>query len=100
VSHDLRNPLNVAAGELELAREEYESEHLDAIARAHERMDTLISELLTVARHGEETPDVEPVDLATLTERCWQSVATAAATLVIDTDRRVRADKSRLKQLF
>jgi len=52
VSHDLRNPLNVAAGELELAREEYESEHLDAIARAHERMDTLISELLTVARHG------------------------------------------------
>ncbi|SFR97674.1 PAS domain S-box-containing protein [Halomicrobium zhouii] len=100
VSHDLRNPLNVAAGELELAREENESDHLDAVASAHERMDTLINELLTLARHGEEIHDIESVDLAALTERCWQSVATAEATLSIDTDQRVQADRSRLRQLF
>lgn len=40
VSHDLRNPLNVAEARLELVKEECESEHLDSINRAHERMHT------------------------------------------------------------
>jgi len=45
VSHDLRNPLNVAQGRVQLARDECDSENLDAAARAHERMDTLIADL-------------------------------------------------------
>ncbi|MFB6175951.1 MAG: GAF domain-containing protein, partial [Halobaculum sp.] len=40
VSHDLRNPLNVADGNVELAQEECDSEHLDTVARALDRMDT------------------------------------------------------------
>lgn len=32
LSHDIRNPLNVVEGRLELAREEHDSEHLDAAA--------------------------------------------------------------------
>jgi len=45
VSHDLRNPLNVAQGRLDLAREEYDSEHLEVVANAHERMAALIDDL-------------------------------------------------------
>ena len=100
VSHDLRNPLNVADGRLELVRQECDSEHLETIARAHKRMEALIDDLLILARHGETANDIDPVDLATLTENCWRNVATAEATLAVDIDRRIRADRSRLQQLL
>jgi len=59
VSHDLRNPLNVAQGRLELAREEHDSEHLEVVANAHGRMATLIDDLLTLARDGEGVEETE-----------------------------------------
>ena len=100
VSHDLRNPLNVAEGRLELAREECESEHLDAVSRSHDRMNALIDDLLTLAREGEQLGEVEPVDVGVLTDNCWQNVATDTATLTIDINRTVQADRSRLQQLL
>jgi PAS domain S-box-containing protein len=100
VSHDLRNPLNVATGQLALAREECDSEYLDAVKRSHERMDALITDLLTFAREGETATDITTVAVAELTETCWQNVDTADATLVTATDRVIRADESRLAQLF
>ncbi|MFC7185833.1 two-component system sensor histidine kinase NtrB [Halorubrum yunnanense] len=100
VSHDLRNPLSVAEGRLDLAREECDSEHLDAIADAHERMGSLIDDLLTLARDGDGVEEVERVSLRRIVEECWEGVETADATLRIETDRAVRADRSRLKQVF
>jgi len=99
VSHDLRNPLSVAEGKLELARDECDSEYLDSVARAHDRMDALIEDLLTLAREGKDVGDIEAVDLADLVESCWQNVATAETTLEIDTEQAIRADRSRLQQL-
>ncbi|MFC6725745.1 PAS domain-containing sensor histidine kinase, partial [Halobium palmae] len=100
VSHDLRNPLNVAKGRLDLAREECDSDHLDAVERSHERMSALIDDLLAVARQGGAVTDVEPVTLADVARSCWRTVETGTATLVVDTDAVVRADRSRLRQLF
>lgn len=100
VSHDLRNPLNVAAGQLELAREECESEHLDRVARAHDRMHALIEDLLTLAREGARVSETEVVDLRSLIEKCWENVTTYDATTRIEIDRRFRADRSRLTQLL
>ena len=77
VSHDLRNPLNVAEGHLELAETDCDRDHLDVVDRAHEWMHTLIEDLLTLA-----------------------TVETADATLRIDTDLWLRTDRSRLKQLL
>jgi len=100
VSHDLRNPLNVAQGRVELAREEYDSEHLDAAGRAHDRMDTLIADLLTLAREGQRVRETTTVSLSAVAEACWLNVDTAAATLVVPTDLRLEADESRLQQLL
>lgn len=99
LSHDLRSPLNVAQGRLALAQEEVESEHHEAVARAHERMLELIDDLLTLAREGQLVGETEPVDLGDLTRSAWQSVETANATLMAETDVRIRADESRLRQL-
>ncbi|MDG5818262.1 PAS domain S-box protein [Natronococcus sp. A-GB7] len=100
VSHDLRNPLNVARGYLELAREDQESEHLDHVEQAHDRMDGLIEELLTLARKGDTVGGIEPVDLADITENCWENVATPEAALTTEIDREIRANQSRLQQLL
>lgn len=100
LSHDLRNPLTVAGGRLELVRDECESTHLDGIEQAHERMETLIEDLLVLSREGDAVTDFEPVDLTTMAEECWTTVETADATLVTDIDCRVQTDPTRLKQLF
>lgn len=100
VSHDLRNPLTVAHGEVELAREECDSEHLDRAITAHTRMDRLIEDLLELARQGSHVAHREQVEFASLVERSWTNVATADATLRITSDQRILADASRLQQLF
>jgi signal transduction histidine kinase len=64
VSHDLRSPLNVAQGRLELAQEEHDSEDIEAAATAVDRSLALIEDLLTLAREGRRVDDPHPVDLA------------------------------------
>jgi PAS domain S-box-containing protein len=100
VSHDLRNPLNVATGRLELTRRDCESEHLDAVARAHDRIEELIDDLLSLARIDQEMSDLGPVDLESLTARAWESVETGAGTLVTSAERAIEANRSRLQQLL
>ncbi|MDS0261061.1 PAS domain S-box protein [Haloarcula sp. S1CR25-12] len=99
VSHDLRNPLNVAVGGIDLARSEWDSEHLERAERALDRMEALIEDLLTLARGDETVTELEPVDLAEITEQCWANVETMDATLVADSDCRIYADANRLKQM-
>ena len=100
VSHDLRNPLNVAEGRLELVREDASSDHLDHVERALERMEALIADMLQLARQNESITEVETVDLAEVTRTCWRNVATAEADLVTGVDRQIQADYSRLEQLL
>ncbi|WP_424006991.1 PAS domain S-box protein [Haloferax denitrificans] len=100
VSHDLRNPLQVAMGRLELLRDDCASDHLDDIDRALDRMDDLISDLLVLARDGDDAMTVEPVALSDLARTCWQNVVTDGATLVVETDTVVDADRDQLQQLL
>ncbi|WP_224336546.1 PAS domain S-box protein [Haloprofundus halobius] len=100
VSHDLRNPLNVVDGYLELARETGDDEYFDAIERAVDRMDGLIDDLLSLARHGRVVDDPEPVEVCTAAERAWGYVATTGATLDTGESCTVEADEARLRELF
>ena len=100
VTHDLRNPLNVALGRLNHIREEHDQEHVDAIGRSLERMERLIEDLLNVARGGRIADDLEPISLPTIVDSCWQNVATEDARIVVETERTILADRTRLAQLF
>jgi len=99
-SHDLRNPLNVAEGRLDLAREQCDSDHLDAARGALDRMETLIEDLLLLARQGRPIDEPEPVRLSTVVDRCWPMVATGGATLTVEDDVGFAADPDRLRQLL
>ena len=62
-------------------------------------MDTLIDDLLTLARSGAVIDQTERIDLGSLVSRCWENVPTTEATLQVETDRTVRADETRLENL-
>ncbi|MFC7229521.1 response regulator [Salinirubellus salinus] len=101
VSHDLRNPLNVAEGRLELARETGADEHFDAVERSHERMRGLIEGLLELARQGRRLGETGAVSLGDAAEVAWGSVEGAGAELVLDGPLpTVVADRDRLSQLL
>ncbi|WP_336037106.1 response regulator [Halobacterium yunchengense] len=100
VSHDLRAPLSVAEGRLELAREDVESPHLEDVASALDRIETLIEDTLTLAREGQMVTDREPVDVPTVARRSWNHVAAPAATLAVDDEFSVWGDPGRLQRVF
>ncbi|MFD1642005.1 sensor histidine kinase [Halohasta litorea] len=100
VSHDLRNPLSVADGYLELAREEADSDHLETVARALDRMETLISELLVLAREGQEVTETKSVSLDKLVLSSWNNIDQQHASLQAETNALIQADEIRLGQVF
>ena len=98
VSHDLRNPLNVAMGWVhEVGKEDDRLAHAEA---ALGRMETLIEDLLALARQGQPISETEPVSLAALARRAWDLVETGEADLRIEGDLELLADRDRLQQLF
>ncbi|MFC3957804.1 histidine kinase N-terminal 7TM domain-containing protein [Halovivax cerinus] len=99
VSHDLRNPLNVADGYLSILAERHDDPELDEIETSLDRMEHIIEDVLTLARHGDVVSERSLVDLAVLVNTAWNGVDTADASLRIETgDHRVAADRSRLTQ--
>lgn len=100
VTHDLRNPLGVAKGRVELAAEDCESEDLVTASQALSRMERLIDDMLSLARAGEAVGESDIVKVSDLTTACWRNVETNSAQLVTETDRTIRADETRVQQLF
>ena len=100
VSHDLQGPLTAAQGHLELAQQEVTNDCLDSIGAAHEQMQTLIDDILTLARDGREATTTEPVTLRTAATACWETIETESAALEPETDSVVLADTGRLQRLL
>ena len=103
VSHDLRSPLNVAAGNLDLVRERLREDHgelpeIDAVARSLDRMEALVEDMLALAKQGTAIDETEAVSLSALAEECWGNVDTERAQLAVVGDLALRADRSRLQQ--
>jgi PAS domain S-box-containing protein len=100
VSHDLRNPISVLSGALELAEMTGESEQFDRCRRALERMDALVEDLSTLTQEGAVVDDAEPLSLERTARACWATVETGDAELRTEGDSTIRADEDRLRQVF
>ncbi|OYR80846.1 PAS domain-containing sensor histidine kinase, partial [Halorubrum ezzemoulense] len=100
VSHDLRNPLSVAEGYVDLARETGDMDHLDRAADAIDRMDELVEDLLSLAREGRSVGETDPVSLAAVAREAWSSVDTGGATLTVEADGTLEANRTRLRELL
>jgi PAS domain S-box-containing protein len=100
VSHDIRNPLQVASGQLELARQTGNPEAFTQAEDALARIETIIENILTLARHGRTVDETEPVTLRTVAEEAWETVETGAVALTFDSQVELAADSERLRQLL
>ncbi|WP_434530867.1 PAS domain S-box protein [Haloarcula sp. NS06] len=100
ISHDLRNPLDVLDGSLELARETGEEAHFERAERSIDRMYTLIDDLLVLAKQGVNPAEIETIDLNTLSQRAWSMVDTQDATLETDADDSIKADEGAMLELL
>jgi len=100
LSHDLRNPISVVDGHLDLARETGDPKHFEAAQDAVDRMDELVDELLALVREGDAVGAQEPVALEDVSRRAWRSVSAGEATLRCETTLTFAADPSRLQELL
>ncbi|TKX76013.1 PAS domain S-box protein [Halorubrum sp. GN11_10-6_MGM] len=103
VSHDLRNPLSVIRGSIEMAQVKEDTDPLERGERAVDRIDRLVSELLTLARQGSGMDEPTEFALASVARDAWETTAgndDAGPELVVAGDARVYGDRGRLRQAF
>lgn len=101
VSHDLRNPLNVAQGLLETAPDaEDPIDNVEEAARSLDRMEAMIEDVLTLARQGADVGEADPVRLDAIADTAWNNVDTEDASLSVADSTTMRADPDRLLQLL
>ncbi|WP_254839696.1 hybrid sensor histidine kinase/response regulator [Natronomonas marina] len=66
VSHDLKNPLMVASGNVELAVETGQERYLEDAEAALDRMEEMIDDLLELAKQGTAVENPEPVPMSSV----------------------------------
>jgi PAS domain S-box-containing protein len=100
VSHDLRNPLSVANGYVEILNEDIDRDELELVDSALDRMSILIDDLLRLAREGRAIDNPAPVSLTDVAAAARNTVDSGEGTITIEDDIRFMADESRFQQLL
>ena len=100
VSHDLRSPLHVAQGRVDIERSARDSDNLEIAARSLDRMEDMIADVLTMARQGLEIEETELVSLDAIAEECWDATRADGATVTVAADLRFKTDPGRVRHLF
>jgi PAS domain S-box-containing protein len=102
VSHDLRNPLNVAKSRAKIAQEREELDHLEPVIDAHERMERIIEDMLTLVRSTGDisVEDRAQLDIEQVATTAWDHVDTDGATLNVDGTRTVEGEEQALFHVF
>lgn len=99
VSHDLGNPLNVAAGRLDLARIDCDSEHLENVEGALKQIDSLADDALTFVKVGKEVTDRAELSLTEIARDCWEHTAQDRGELTIE-ETTVKAEPERFRMIL
>lgn len=100
ISHDLRNPLSIIGGTIQLARETGDLSRLDAAERGLDRATELLDYLRSLVQEGKRIREPEPVELDEIAEAAWSGIRTADAELNTEESVVVMADRQRLRQLL
>jgi signal transduction histidine kinase len=89
-------------GRAELLRGEAPDEHIEPIENSAERMETMIDDLLTLARAGESVDGPDSISLARVVADSWAAVSSDDVELDVEIpdDMKVEADGDRLRHVF
>ncbi|WP_336000010.1 ATP-binding protein [Halorientalis halophila] len=112
ISHDLRNPIQVADGYAEILERllgpdgldpdeaATAADHVGEIRSTHTRMEAIIADVLTIAREGKTVDETEPVSLAAVAREAWDNVDTGEARLSVTGDLTIPADHSKFLSIL
>ena len=98
VAHDLRNPLNVASLAAELLPDD--AEGVEELVAALDRIETIVEDVLALAKQGRFVDDPVRVDLARVASLAWAMADTEDAVLEIEASGAIEADLDRLQTLL
>ncbi|WP_135536891.1 sensor histidine kinase [Halostella pelagica] len=101
VSHDLRTPLNNAVVQTNRLAQDQSDERVEALQEALDRMESMIDDMLRLARAGAEIETAEECSLGELAEEVWGTVETSGVELDCHVeDTTIEADPVRLFQVL
>jgi len=98
VRHDLKTPLTIAEGRLQLTKDTGDPNHLDEAEDALGRMSILIDDLLKIAG-GQKDLDITKVSLHDVTMNAWELTDTDGS-VEVGNDVTFEADPGPLRQLL
>lgn len=81
VAHDLRNPLSIATGFTQQANRTNDTKLLEEVEKQHERMDTMIDDILELSKTGGELNEVNETTIRELANDAWETADTKENTL-------------------
>ncbi|TYT63828.1 histidine kinase N-terminal 7TM domain-containing protein [Natrialba swarupiae] len=84
ISHDLQTPLGIAQTYAQFAERSSSEDDFQTLHDAHERMETMITNLLTMARTGTTLEEPSPVSIQSVAEEAWSGIWAREATLECD----------------
>jgi signal transduction histidine kinase len=112
ISHDLRNPINVAQGHTSILGEVLAEQPLDpetdqrttdslaSVRQSHDRMLDIIDDVLTIAQEGKTVQQTDLIDPSAVAREAWTNVDTGAATLAVGENCELTADRSKLLSIL
>lgn len=99
LTHDLRNPINIAEGYLDQLDEPDNQECIELIEQAHDRMKEIIDDTLTLTKEAQAVEEVEAVSITELAESGWELVETNGSELRVVDEFDLVCDSDRLSRL-
>lgn len=96
LAHDLRNPIQVLGGQLDTADDA--AIDTDAVDRAFERIETIIDDVLSLAREAPIVEETDPVQLSAVARDAWEE--TDVGRLVVEDEAHFEASGLRVERLL
>lgn len=100
LTHDLRNQVNVLNGRIELAREDAQAESLEECSQVIDRISQMVDDFSDLAQKGRIPTETNQVSLSNLARTAWSGVMPASATLHIEDEITLEADKDRFRSVL
>jgi signal transduction histidine kinase len=100
VAHELRNPVAIGQIYSQQLPDDADTESVDHVADAFDRIEDMIDILLVVTRGREAVSDESPVQLADAAHAAWAKADTAGARLEVGLTQTVHADATYIEHLF
>jgi len=100
LTHDLRNPLTIAIGFLDVLKQSPDERAFEKCENALDRIESLVDEVQTSVLQGRTEPQEVPVDLETAAHEAWTTADTRGARLDVDGEMGLRADPEQFRRLL